>query len=396
MRAASKRIKTLETSRLSPLQLEEIEEPTLPTPAWVRVKPLLSGICGSDLGTLSSETSPYFSPITSPPFVLGHEAMGVVVEDNAGFRAGERVALDPVLGCAVRGIDPPCPSCAAGQYALCLNVAKGDISAGVLTGNCRDTGGGWTEGTLVAHASQLHRLPAGLSDEAGVALEPLACAVHAALRADPGPYETALVVGTGSVGLFTIAALRKLTNAGRIICVAKHERQRREALRLGTDEVVHPKEIYKTLPGMLDTEAYKTEIGRPVVMGGADKTFECVGAAGTIEDAIRFTRPGGKTVLVGMPSARSCLDLSALWYKEIDLAGASHLAVENYRGERVKSFGLAMRIAPEIDLETMVGPRFRLTQYREAIAAARSAGREGHVKVVFDHRADSDQPSAVS
>ncbi|MCA1848932.1 MAG: alcohol dehydrogenase catalytic domain-containing protein, partial [Actinobacteria bacterium] len=84
MRAGAKRIRNLETSRFSPLHLEEIPDPGLPTPEWVRLKPLLSGICGSDLGTLSSENSPYFSPITSPPFVLGHELVGVVTEDNGG------------------------------------------------------------------------------------------------------------------------------------------------------------------------------------------------------------------------------------------------------------------------------------------------------------------------
>lgn len=62
MRTGAKRLTGLDTSRFSPLQLEEIPEPELPTPHWVRVKPLLCGICGSDLGTLSAESSPYFSP----------------------------------------------------------------------------------------------------------------------------------------------------------------------------------------------------------------------------------------------------------------------------------------------------------------------------------------------
>lgn len=386
MRAGAKRVKNLETSRFSPLQLEEVPEPELPTPEWVRVRPLLSGICGSDLGTIASETSPYFSPITSPPFVLGHEVVGVVTEDSGEFRAGERVVIEPALGCEVRGIELMCPSCAAGQYALCLNVAKGDIAPGIQTGTCRDTGGGWTEGTLVAHPSQLHRVPDEMPDEAAVAVEPLACAVHAALKADPGPDDTALVVGAGSVGLFVVAALKRLTGAGRIICIAKHERQRKEALRLGADEVVHPKETYTSLPSILGTEVYKTEIGRPVVMGGADRVLECVGSASTIEDALRLTRPGGEVALVGMPSARSCLDLSALWYKEISIAGAYAYGVDEYRGERAKSFELAMRMAPEIGLAGMVGPRFGLREYREAIAAARTSGRSGHVKVVFDLR----------
>jgi len=386
MRAGAKRIRNLETSRLSPLQLEEIPEPGLPTPEWVRVKPLLSGICGSDLGTLSSENSPYFSPITSPPFVLGHELVGVVAEDNGSFRAGERVVLEPALGCTARGIEPPCPFCATGRHALCVNVTKGNIAPGIQTGFCRDTGGGWSEGSLVAHPSQLHRVPEGIPDEAAVAIEPLACAVHAALKADPKEDETALVIGAGSVGLFVVAALRQLTDAGRIICVAKHARQRKEALRLGADEVVHPKETYKTLPAMLGTEAYKPEIGKPVVVGGAHRVFECVGSSGTVEDAVRLARPGGEVVLVGMPSARNCLDLTALWYKEVNLAGAYAYSVEEYEGERVESFELALRIAPKIKPETLVGPRFRLREYRKAIAAARAAGRNGHVKIAFDHR----------
>jgi threonine dehydrogenase-like Zn-dependent dehydrogenase len=394
MRAGAKRIKGLETGRFSPLQLEEVPEPELPTPEWVRVKPLLSGICGSDLGTLSSENSPYFSPITSPPFVLGHEVVGVVAENSGGFAVGERVVLEPALGCAVRGIEPPCGYCAAGDHALCVNVAKGTIAPGIQTGFCRDTGGGWSEGTLVAHPSQLHRVPDDVPDEAAVAIEPLSCAVHAALGADSG--ETVLVIGAGSVGLFVVAALRRLTRVGRVICVAKHERQRKEALRLGADEVVRPKETYKALPAMLGTESYEPEIGKPVVMGGADRVFECVGSAGTMEDAVRLARPGGRVTLVGMPSGRSCLDLSALWYKEVSLAGSYAYGVEEYEGESIRSFELALQIAPEIELETMVGPRFGLRRYREAIAAARTAGREGHIKVVFDHRAVSHQHSAVS
>jgi len=386
MRAGAKRIKNLETSRFSPLRLEEIPDPEPPTPEWVRVRPLLSGICGSDLGTLSSENSPYFSPITSPPFVLGHELVGVVAEDNGDLRAGERVVLEPALGCASRGIDPPCPYCASGRHNLCLNVAKGTLAPGIQTGFCRDTGGGWSEGTLVAHPSQLYRVPENVSDEAAVAIEPLACAVHAALKADPKEDETALVIGAGSVGLFVVAALRHLTRAGRIVCVAKHERQRKEALRLGADEVVRPEKTYTTLPATLGTQAYRPEIGKPVVMGGAEKVFECVGSAGTMEDAVRLTRPGGEATLVGMPCVRSCLDLSALWFKEVNLAGAYAYGVEECDGERVRSFELALRIAQEIELEALVGPRFRLREYREAIAAARASGGEGHVKVVFDHR----------
>ena len=390
MRAGAKRVKGLQTSRLSPLRFEEIPEPELPTPQWVRVKPLLSGVCGSDLATLSAESSPYFSPITSPPFVLGHEIFGMVVQSNGGFRAGERVVVEPALGCEARGIDPPCPMCATGRYALCLKVTEGDVSPGIQTGFCRDTGGGWSEGTLVAHPSQLYRVPDGVSDEAAVVVEPLACAVHAALGADPAPDETVLVLGAGSVGLLVVGALRRLTRAGRVVCVAKHGRQREEALRLGADEVVSPEEVYTRLPKMLDAEVHRPELGKPVVLGGAEKVFECIGAPGTIEDAIRLCRPGGRVALAGMPGARSTLDLTPLWHGEVTLSGTYAYGFEEHEGERVKSFELALRIAPDLELETLVGPGFRLGEYREAVAAAHSAGRDGNVKVVFDHR-----PSAL-
>jgi threonine dehydrogenase-like Zn-dependent dehydrogenase len=147
---------------------------------------------------------------------------------------------------------------------------------------------------------------------------------------------------------------------------------------------------------MLGTEAYKPELGKPVVMGGADRVYECVGASGTMEDATRLTRPGGEATLVGMPAAKSNLDLTALWYKEIRLGGSYAYGVEEYKGETTSSFALALRLAPEIGLEKMVGPRFRLEEYGKAVAAARAAGRDGNIKVVFDHRAVSHQPSAVS
>ncbi len=386
MRAGAKRIKNLDTGRLAPLQLTDVPEPALPTPEWVRVKPRLAGICGSDLSTLSATSSPYFSPITSPPFVMGHEVVGEVVETSNGFHAGERVVIEPALGCETRGINPLCPFCASGRYALCLNVTGGTISPGIQTGFCHDTGGGWTEGTMVAHASQLHRVPDGMLDEAAVALEPLACAVHAALAANPQPDETTVVIGAGSVGLFVVGALRHLTDAGRIICVAKHERQRREALRLGADEVVHPKETYGKLPETLGAQVHKPELGKPVILGGTEKVVECVGSPGAIEDAIRLTRPGGAVTLAGMPGARSGLDLTPLWHGEVRLSGAYAYGVEEHGGDRVKSFELAMRLAPKLDLASLVGPRFRLDEYRRAIAAARSAGRDGNVKVVFDLR----------
>ncbi len=81
------------------------------------------------------------------------------------LRTGSRVVLQPVLGCAARGIEPACPACQAGHVGNCGRIAFGHIRPGLQTGFCADTGGGWSTSGLVAHSSQLYAVPDALSDD---------------------------------------------------------------------------------------------------------------------------------------------------------------------------------------------------------------------------------------
>ena len=152
---------------------------TARAPTGVRIRPRLAGICGSDLATLDGESSRYFEEIVSLP-------LRARPRDRRRRRRrqldGRRVVVEPVLGCLARGIDPPCPACAAGRKGRCERLAFGHLHPGLQTGFCADTGGGWSE-ELVAHESQLHDVPERFSDEAAVMVEPTACAIHAALLA---------------------------------------------------------------------------------------------------------------------------------------------------------------------------------------------------------------------
>src|SRR6202021_4342923 len=103
--------------------------------------------------------------------------------------------------------DPAGPRCAEGRPGLCYNVTEGPIEVGLQTGYCADTGGGWGE-VLVAHPSQLHAVPPGLSDEAAVLIEPFACCVHAAPRGKAGKDDPVVGPGPGTTGLFTWATSR--------------------------------------------------------------------------------------------------------------------------------------------------------------------------------------------
>jgi threonine dehydrogenase-like Zn-dependent dehydrogenase len=363
------------TSALSMLHLGDVAEPELPARDWVRVMPTLSGICGSDLAAIGGHASLYLDPLTSYPFVPGHEVVGALAD-------GSRVVIEPALGCKVRGVEPMCPRCAEGRPGLCYNVTEGPIEVGLQTGYCADTGGGWGE-VLVAHPSQLHPVPQSLTDEAAVLIEPLACCVHAALRGSATKDDIVVVLGAGTIGLLTVAAIRSFTPPKRLIAVAKHPTQRDLARKLGADQVIDPADVFQRI--RFATGARRLDgVDRSLLLGGADVTFECVGRAGSLNDAVRFTREGGTVVAVGMPGEEK-VDWAAIWQRELTVMGAYAYGNEAKRKGK-RTFELALEAAPEIHLEELTGPLFGLGEYRDAIAYAMSAGRLGAVKVAFDLR----------
>jgi threonine dehydrogenase-like Zn-dependent dehydrogenase len=363
------------TSALSMLKLGDVAEPTLPASNWVHVRPSVSGICGSDLSDISGHISLYLDPLTSYPFVPGHEVAGILDD-------GSRVVIEPALGCVVRGIEPPCPRCAEGRPGLCYNVTEGPIDVGLQTGYCADTGGGWGE-VIVAHPSQIHAVPDKLADEAAVLIEPLACCIHAALRGGATKDDIVVVSGAGTIGLLTIAAVKQFTPPKRLIAIAKHPTQRDLARKLGADQVVVPAEVFQRV--RFATASRRLDgMNRSLLLGGADITFECVGRADSLNDAVRFTREGGTVVAVGMPGEEK-VDWAPIWQRELNVMGAYAYGSEPKRKGR-KTFELAIEAAPELHLEELTGPLFSLGDYRDAIEYAMSAGRLGAVKVAFDLR----------
>jgi len=363
------------TSALSMLKLGDVAEPELPARDWIRVRPSVSGICGSDLAAISGHISLYLDPLTSYPFVPGHEVVGILDD-------GSRVVIEPALGCVVRGIDPPCPRCAEGRPGLCYNVTEGPIEVGLQTGYCADTGGGWGE-LLVAHPSQVHPVPDKLSDEAAVLVEPLACCIHAALRGGATKDDIVVVSGAGTIGLLTVAAVRTFTPPKRLIAIAKHPTQRDLARKLGADQVIAPADVFQRV--RFATASRRLDgMNRSLLLGGSDITFECVGRADSLNDAVRFTREGGTVVVVGMPGEEK-VDWAPIWQRELNVTGAYAYGSEPKKKGR-KTFDLALEAASEMRLEELTGPLFGLGDYRDAIEYAMTAGRLGAVKVAFDLR----------
>ncbi len=357
-----------------PLRLRDVDVPDLPGPEWVRVRPRLAGICGSDLATVDGRTSRYFEPIVSFPFVPGHEVVGDLDD-------GSRVVLEAVLGCGPRDIVPPCPACAAGDVGRCERVAFGDLEPGLQTGFCCDTGGGWST-LLVAHPDQLHAVPDDLSDEAAVMVEPAACATRAALAAGEGGVQ--VVLGTGTLGLLTVAALRRFGTPGTLIATARYPHQAELARELGADEVVDPDEVHRAV-----RRATGAMVIGDTLTSGADAVVDCVGHADTIATGIDVAKARGRVVLCGMPATVS-LDLTPLWHKEVALVGAYAYGTET--GGR-RTFDLAFELAREVDLGRLVSATYPLARYEEALEHAAAAGPRGAVKIAFDLRNERERES---
>lgn len=357
-------------ARVGPLRLADIDEPDLPGPGWQRIRPRLAGICGSDLSTIDGKSSRYFEAIVSFPFVPGHE---IVADSELG-----RVVVEPVLSCTPRGIDPPCSFCAAGLTGSCQNLALGQIEPGLQIGSCADTGGGWST-AMVAHESQLHAVPDDFSDEAAVMVEPAACAIHAALRPEAEAPSTVVVLGAGTVGLCTIAAVRRHLLPGTLVASAKHPDQRKLALELGADVVVEPGEVRRAVRRMGRSSMVGAGVGE-----GAELVFDCVGSEASIDDALNIVRPREQIVLVGM-AGRTNVDMTVLWHKEIRLVGAYTYGQER-TGQR--TFDMAFDLVRDADLGRLVSATYTLDRYREAIDHAANAGARGAVKVVFDLRGE--------
>jgi threonine dehydrogenase-like Zn-dependent dehydrogenase len=364
----------------------EVDEPRLPDEHWVRVRTRLGGICGSDLAVVALRASPATSPFSSFPFVLGHENVGTLEEVGAavrGFARGERVVVNPLLACGPRAIDPPCAACRAGQPSRCEHFTDGALPPGMLIGTTRGLGGSWGE-RFVAHQSQLLRVPEAVSDEAAVLVEPFACSVHAVRSSPPAAGERVLVVGAGTIGLLTVAALRTLVPEAAITVLARHDFQRDHALRLGAAQVVMGRgDRIAALAEAGRARLLPTLIGPPATVGGFDRSLVCVGGRAGVDDALRFTRAGGTVVLLGNVRSLDGLDWTPVWLKELTLRGS--LTYGFHAGGDRGAFEEALDLiaSGRAPVAPLVTHTFPLAEHARALATATDKGQSRSVKVAF-------------
>jgi threonine dehydrogenase-like Zn-dependent dehydrogenase len=377
---------------LSLVHYRELPEPQLPGPDWAKVKVRYGGICASDVGLIRLTESPAPSPFGSERFTVGHENMGTLVEVGEqveGFAVGDRVVADPTLPCAARGINPPCKACHEGQFSRCENIAEGSLSPGVQIGACADTGGSWSP-YFVAHRSQLFLVPEGISDENALLVEPFCSALHPVIRNLPHDEDTALIIGAGTIGICVLAALRALDSRARVIVLAKYPFQGELARRYGADEVVYwdkGGKYYTAIAELVGGKLFQPILGKPVMIGGADVTYDCIGSETSIRDALWLTRAGGTIVQIGLGSTGK-IDWTPLWFRELTVVGTLASGIEEYQGQWIRCHQLALDFMAQgkVDLASLLTHTFRLGDYRRALAMNMNKSRHRlvHSAFVFD------------
>jgi S-(hydroxymethyl)glutathione dehydrogenase/alcohol dehydrogenase len=351
-----------------PLSIDEIDLAE-PGPDDVLVRMAAVGICGTDLHNVKGEWS------RPTPMVLGHEGAGVVeaVGDEVdGLSPGDEVVLSWAPSCG------ECDDCRRGRPAACVHLHRA-IGNGTLVDG---TTGLSLRGQTVYRGTATGCLAERVVVSSRVALPTggavplreaalLGCAaltgVGATLFAAPvTPGSSVLVVGAGGVGQFVVQGAR-IAGATSIVAVDPVEGRREQALRLGATHTL----------GAGDLE----EAIREVAPDGVDYAFDAVGDPSTTEIALRCTRSGGTTVIVGLAAAGARLDLdpaqftrrekrlTGTMYGSEDPAVALPVLLEHVRAGRLK-------------LAELLGSAFELNRVNDAVEAS-LAGSPGRVLVTF-------------
>jgi threonine dehydrogenase-like Zn-dependent dehydrogenase len=196
-----------------------------------------------------------------------------------------------------------------------------------------------------------------------------------------------LVIGAGSIGLLTTAALSALAPEVATTVLARHDFQASHARRLGAAQVVAARGDYTLeLAELAGVRLLEPIIGGPVGAGGGfDRAFVCVGGTRAMEDALRLTRPGGMIVLLGNASMLNGLDWTPLWLKELTVRGSVCYGAHGHGGASRSAFAEAAELiaAGRAAVGPLLTRTFPLSDYRVALSAAMDKGREHSIKVAF-------------
>lgn len=281
-------------------EYKKLDVVDMPTPEIAEedllIKVKACGICGSDVHGWDGSSGRRI-----PPLVMGHEAAGIVEAVGSavqGFAPGDHVTFDSTVSCG------RCASCRKGSINLCENRQVLGVSCAEFRRH-----GAFAEFVVVPQ-NIAYQLPENLPFEHAALIEAVSIAVHAANRTPVKLGDTAVVVGSGMIGLLVVQAIR-LAGCARVIAIDLEDGKLELAKKLGADVGLNPKSC--------DVVA---EVRRLTDGRGADVSLEVVGATVTVKTAIECTRKGGAITLVGNLAPTVEFPLQAVVTRELSVFGS--------------------------------------------------------------------------
>lgn len=312
------------------------EERDIPTAKEneVLVKLEYVGICGSDLHYY--ETGAIGDYVVEPPFVLGHEPGGTVVEVGKNvthLKVGDRVALEPGKTCG------HCEFCKTGRYNLCPDVVF--FATPPVDGVFQE---------YVAHEADLcFKLPENVSTMEGALIEPLAVGFHAAMQGEAKAGQTAVVMGAGCIGLVTMMALKAM-GVSKVYVVDIMQKRLDKAMELGADGVINGSEV-NAVDAVMELTGGK----------GCDLAIETAGTQMTTVQTIHMTKKGSTIVLVGYSkSGEMTLPMSLALDKELTFKTV-------FRYRHIYPMAIDAVAAGKVNLKGIVTDIFSLDEAQKAM-----------------------------
>jgi L-iditol 2-dehydrogenase len=328
----------------------EIVERSVPIPGRgeVLVRVRAAGICASDVAAFQGKHN-----VRRPPVITGHELAGEIAEVGpgaTGWAVGERVAVEPHLGCGA------CAYCRRGQYHECPE--KRFVGVG-------DWIGAFAE-YVVAAGGMCHRMPANMPYDEGAALEPFCVGLHAVRRAQPQMGEQIAILGGGTIGLMTLLAAG-LTGPNQILLSEPSAVKRSLASRCGAGVTIDPR-----------SQDVVEEIRRATDGLGADLVFVAVSAPEVLRQGLEACRRIGKLVIVASFFDETAVNARQIQVRERTILGTSMYTAEDYR------LAISLWGAGRVDLRPLISDRIGLAEAPAAVAELARNRRPDAVKIVIE------------
>ena len=390
-------------TKLGFLHLKEIPNPNLKNDDWIIVKTKFCGICGSDHKQvfLDGNRDNPMTAVISWPQILGHEAVGTIVKGatSKGLNIGDRIVLNPWLGCIPRGIDPPCIACQEGNNTLCRNFTNGNLTRGIHTGNSSDATGGFAE-FFPAHNSMAFKIPDDISWDQATLSDPFSVAFHSILKVSPKPGSICVVYGCGNLGLLTIHILKSVFNEVQVIAIARFDHQAKMAKVFGADIIIRSSPPYRIIQNIADyvnCDIVYLKKKKPWLIEGVDFLFDTVASPETLEIGIRIVKSrvspkdskskgSGAIVVTGVSSPKR-FEWTPWYFKEINIIGSNAFSVEEYEGYKEHAYQHYFRFLREgrVNPSEMITHKYPLSSYKKAFLTAHNQEKYKSIKVGFSY-----------